>query len=243
MRSTPRITTSPMVVHANPRTKIAESNQTDNATLLWYPGTPSDPEMSPSRTPSPVPGGGWSSPGLNSGRSSPSRGVAGSTGGHSPIIWEGSRVNQNGGSGKGGPSSGFRATNAGTNQRGIMGHVRRLSSGLPMWNNGKTVKSAYSNKDKGAGQKWYNPNRLPLVARARRGYARMNRTAKTVLWALVLLGLCLYVFYHSRKSPGLLFWCLLCKRDAGFTTSFLTAILSSNSTRVSLEEIFNARRW
>ncbi|KAI6309195.1 hypothetical protein MCOR34_006924 [Pyricularia oryzae] len=165
--------------------------------LSPIPGTPSDPEMSPSRTPSPVPGGGWSSPGLNSGRSSPSRGVAGSTGGHSPIIWEGSRVNQNGGSGKGGPSSGFRATNAGTNQRGIMGHVRRLSSGLPMWNNGKTVKSAYSNKDKGAGQKWYNPNRLPLVARARRGYARMNRTAKTVLWALVLLGLCLYVFYHS----------------------------------------------
>ncbi|EJT73347.1 galactosyltransferase [Gaeumannomyces tritici R3-111a-1] len=163
--------------------------------------------MSLSRSPSPVPGGGWASPGLNitgSGRNSPSRGFTSGNSGSSPVIWEGARL-KNGASNSGAASGGFR-TNTG-NQRGIMGHVRRLSSGLPLWNNGRAA-TPYAEKEKLGRGRWHADN-LPLVSRVRRAYSRTSRRTRIVLWALGLILLATLIFYntplvyHYRRAPAL----------------------------------------
>ncbi|PSR77688.1 hypothetical protein BD289DRAFT_346579, partial [Coniella lustricola] len=82
-----------------------------------------------SRSPSPAPGGGWSSPGLNistSGRSSPATVFASAPpNGNQQALWESSR-NKNMGA-RGYPA--FQTQNQGFFQR----HMRRISSGLPLF--------------------------------------------------------------------------------------------------------------
>jgi len=144
--------------------------------------------MSLSRSPSPVPGGGWSSPGLNintSGRSSPARGLSGSNG--SPVTWEGSRMRSHAGSGY--PS--FSTQNQGFFTR----HMRRLSSSLPRFNN--QHKSPYGEKEKLGRGRWDMQN-VPLLGRAKSIFGRMGRKLKLrLLFCLVLLA-CIIIFYNSR---------------------------------------------
>ncbi|EFX02569.1 alpha-mannosyltransferase [Grosmannia clavigera kw1407] len=83
-----------------------------------------------SRSPSPSPGGGWSSPGLNihgSGRSSPSRGFGADSNGAASGAWESTR-SRNAGTSKY-PS--FSTQNQGFFTR----HMRQLSSSLPRFHN------------------------------------------------------------------------------------------------------------
>ncbi|RYP71551.1 hypothetical protein DL770_008117 [Monosporascus sp. CRB-9-2] len=84
--------------------------------------------MSLSRSPSPVPGGGWSSPGLNinsSGRSSPAKAsFSGPNNGH--VTWESARLKSQGVTGY--PS--FSTQNQGFFTR----HMRRISRSLPSFN-------------------------------------------------------------------------------------------------------------
>ncbi|KJZ79021.1 hypothetical protein HIM_01794 [Hirsutella minnesotensis 3608] len=139
--------------------------------------------MSLSRSPSPVPGGGWSSPGLNvnSGRNSPSN--AGST----PVHWESSRMRHLGSNGY--PS--FSTHNQGFFTR----HMRRISSGLPRFNAGPDPR--YYEKDKAPrGRQWPGQN-TPLVRRIRSIFGRMGRKLKMRLLIGFFLLLCLYIFYHS----------------------------------------------
>ncbi|KAK3330209.1 glycosyltransferase family 34 protein [Apodospora peruviana] len=154
--------------------------------------------MSLSRSPSPVPGGGWSSPGLNipsSGRSSPTRGYPGSNG--TPVMWESARLKNTSGS-PGYPS--FSTQNQGFLSR----HMRRLSSNLPHFN----ANPHYIEKEKIVHGRWSVQN-VPLLGRLRGVMARMGRKMKIRLMIVLLFIISVIVFYntpliyHWRRSPWL----------------------------------------
>lgn len=140
--------------------------------------------MSLSRSPSPVPGGGWSSPGLNvnSGRNSPSHAGA------APVHWESARTRHLGVSGY--PS--FSTHNQGF----FIRHMRHLSSGLPRFNSGSD--SPPSEKDKLAHGQWPG-QKIPLVRRIMSIVGRMGRKLRLRLLIGFAILLCVYIFYHSRE--------------------------------------------
>ncbi|RSL96646.1 hypothetical protein CDV31_013382 [Fusarium ambrosium] len=142
--------------------------------------------MTLSRSPSPVPGGGWSSPGLtlNSGRSSPANVSAG------PVMWESAKMKHYN------PSTypSFSTQNKGFFSR----HIRRLSSTLPRFNN----LQQYSDKEKlGRGRRWIQ--RVPLVGRIRSIFGRMGRKLKMCLLFVLVLILCYTIFY---TTPLVYYW-------------------------------------
>ncbi|KAI1485465.1 galactosyl transferase GMA12/MNN10 family protein [Biscogniauxia mediterranea] len=153
--------------------------------------------MSLSRSPSPVPGGGWSSPGLNisnSGRSSPAKmSFAGPNSG--TVTWESARLKSQGVNGY--PS--FATHNQGFFTR----HMRRISSSLPTFNMGADDK--YAEKEKLGRNRW----RLPLLGRLRAITARMGRKWKirALIAALVLACYLLFyitpMWYHWRRTGWL----------------------------------------
>ncbi|KAK4212492.1 alpha-1,2-galactosyltransferase [Rhypophila decipiens] len=146
--------------------------------------------MSLSRSPSPVLGGGWASPGLNlpsSGRSSPSKGNTGSNG--TPVMWESARMKNTGASGY--PSF---STN---NQGFISKHMRRISSSLPRFN-----ANQYVEKDKTPGGRWSVQN-VPLLGRLRGIMARMGRKMKIRLLLVLLFIVSMIIFFNS---PLLYYW-------------------------------------
>ncbi|KAK7747681.1 alpha-1,6-mannosyltransferase [Diatrype stigma] len=102
--------------------------------------------MSLSRSPSPVPGGGWSSPGLNlnpSGRSSPAKAsFSGPNNGN--VTWESARLKTQGVAGY--PS--FSTQNQGFFTR----HMRRISRSLPTFNT--DVPGKYAEKEKLGRGRW-----------------------------------------------------------------------------------------
>lgn len=134
--------------------------------------------MSLSRTPSPAPGGGWSSPGLNpnsSGRSSPTP-----TG--NQVVWESARMKNSGG--KGYPS--FSTQNQGFFNR----HMRRISSSLPTFT---TTNSHYAEKEKLQRGRW-SGQPVSLLARMRNMAGRVGRKSKMrLLLGALLFGLLLVV--------------------------------------------------
>ncbi|EFY98616.2 galactosyl transferase GMA12/MNN10 family protein (glycosyl transferase family 34) [Metarhizium robertsii] len=136
--------------------------------------------MSLSRSPSPVPGGGWSSPGLNinSGRSSPANAPT-----SGPVHWESAKMRHLGANGY--PS--FATNNSGFFAR----HLRRISSNLPRYNSNNTI-PRYGDKDKP-----FRGQNIPLIGRIRSISGRMGRKLKIRLLIVLVLLLCLYIFYHS----------------------------------------------
>lgn len=144
--------------------------------------------MSLSRSPSPVPGGGWSSPGLNinSGRSSPANVPSSNT-----ASWESAKMRHIGSNGY--PS--FSTHNQGFFTR----HMRRISSSLPRFNASHSD-PRFGAKGKLSGSQWPGQN-LPLVGRIRTIFGRMGRKLKIRIAICLVLLLCLYIFNHSRKQP------------------------------------------
>ncbi|AEO65857.1 glycosyltransferase family 34 protein [Thermothielavioides terrestris NRRL 8126] len=140
--------------------------------------------MSLSRSPSPVPGGGWASPGLNiaSGRSSPIPGFTGST--TTPVKWESSRLKR--GFGSGYPS--FETKN----QSFFGRHMRRFSSGLPRFNTSRH----YADKEKLGRGRW-SVHSVPLLGRIQSIMGRMGRRTKIRLLILLIILLSIYIFYNS----------------------------------------------
>ncbi|KAM3463084.1 hypothetical protein NHJ13051_002610 [Beauveria bassiana] len=141
-------------------------------------GTPStNTPMSLSRSPSPVPAGGWSSPGLNinSGRSSPASS-------HSvrPVAWESKMRN-------GHPS--FSSQHQGFFSR----HMRRISSSLPRFTEDEKEKLMPSNS---------YMDKVPLVGRIKLIFGRMGRKLKLRLLIALFLLFCIWVFYNSP----LIYW-------------------------------------
>ena len=154
-------------------------------------GTPNI-TMSLSRSPSPVPGGGWSSPGLNingSGRSTPVTGYSTSNG-NPTGMWESARQKNMGAV----PS--FSTQNQGFFTR----HMRRISSSLPRFNSN----THYAEKEKLGRGRLVAPAtsaNIPLLGRLRGLVARMGRKMKLRLLLISLILFCVLVFYTTRMSP------------------------------------------
>ncbi|KAG5937734.1 hypothetical protein E4U60_001746 [Claviceps pazoutovae] len=140
--------------------------------------------MSLSRSPSPVPGGGWSSPGLNisSGRTSPAN-----TPSSNSASWESARMRHLGPNGY--PS--FSTHNQGFFTR----HMRRLSSSLPRFSSNSSDQRP-GDKQKVDRGRWPGQN-IPLVGRIRHIFGRMGRKLKIRLLICFILLLSLFIFYHS----------------------------------------------
>lgn len=130
--------------------------------------------MSLSRSPSPTPGGGWSSPGLNingSGRSSPKPSHQAST-----------------------PQSKYPSFST-QNQGFFTRHMRQLSSSLPRFTD--SIPNHFE-KDKPAPT--YSNG---LLGRIQLAYARTNKKVKVRALVVFALLAMIYIFYHSppdRKS-------------------------------------------
>ncbi|KAI1118805.1 galactosyl transferase GMA12/MNN10 family-domain-containing protein [Nemania sp. NC0429] len=154
--------------------------------------------MSLSRSPSPVPGGGWSSPGLDftaSGRSSPIKMTfSGSNAG--AVTWESARTKSQGVSGY--PS--FSTQNQGFFTR----NMRRISSSLPSFSAKKNDR--YADKDLKAKPA---PWRIPLLGRIWTSVSRMNRKWKVRSMIAIILLACYFLFYitplyyHWRRTSWL----------------------------------------
>lgn len=145
--------------------------------------------MSLSRSPSPLPAGGWSSPGLDintSGRSSPSTAFPGSNG--NQVVWESARIKNMGNGGY--PS--FATQNQGFFTR----HMRRISNSLPQFN----TSTHYAEKEKLQKGKWAPAQSVPLYGRIRNILARMGRKSKLRALLVLLLLLATFIFYQSRTS-------------------------------------------
>ncbi|KAG6038580.1 hypothetical protein E4U41_004030 [Claviceps citrina] len=146
-------------------------------------GTPATP-MSLSRSPSPVPGGGWSSPGLNinSGLSSPADVPSSNS-----VSWGSAKMRHLGPNGY--PS--FSTHNQGFFTR----HMRRLSSSLPRFSSNASDQR-FGDKERPGRGRWSGHN-IPLVGRIRSIFGRMGRKLKIRLLICLVLLLCLFIFYHS----------------------------------------------
>lgn len=159
--------------------------------LETHTGTPGFP-MTISRSPSPAPGGGWSSPGLNinnSGRSSPATAFPGITHGQQDL-WESSRSKNMGN--RGYPA--FETQNQGFFQR----HMRRISNNLPRFN----TNTHYAEKEKLQRGQWQPAAPGSLLGRFRNMAGRMGRKSKMRIFLVFLLLFAIWLFYHSRTSRG-----------------------------------------
>lgn len=148
--------------------------------------------MSLSRSPSPVPGGGWATPGLNvtsSGRTSPSPTYSTSNG--NPVRWDSTRP-------RGSANNGY-PTFATHNQGFFTRHYRRISSSLPTFNMADSPKPPYSDKDKPGTRRWYHriPIISPLAGKIWHTYLRLSRKSKTRLFVVIAILLLWWLFYHT----------------------------------------------
>ncbi|KAI1828117.1 galactosyl transferase GMA12/MNN10 family-domain-containing protein [Xylaria intraflava] len=138
-----------------------------------------------SRSPSPIPGGGWSSPGLDitsSGRSSPAK-MAFSDSNAGAVTWESARKKSRGVAGY--PS--FSTQNQGFFTR----HMRRISGSLPSFTVDGDKDMRRTEKGKPVRTSW----RIPLLWRVQNFVSRMSRKWKIrAIIALVLLA-CYILFY------------------------------------------------
>lgn len=140
-----------------------------------------------SRSPSPIPGGGWSSPGLNinsSGQSSPAvASFSGPNGGN--VTWESARLKSQGVSGY--PS--FSTQNQGFFTR----HMRRISRSLPTF---RVSPDQYGEKEKQVRSKW----NAPMLDRVRGIAARIGRKWKIRMVMAAVILFCYLLFWLTRKS-------------------------------------------
>ena len=162
--------------------------------LSPIPGTPSVP-MTLSRSPSPVAGGGWSSPGLTSDvteRSSTSKSYR--MNGGSNVTWESAKAKSEGVNGY--PS--FSTHNNGFFSR----HYRRISSSLPHFNMGDKT---YAEKEKLERGRWIgrDGSKLARVRSLARRVSRKLRLRGLIVIALIFL---YFIFYMTRKSSDCLLW-------------------------------------
>ncbi|KAL7943577.1 family 34 glycosyltransferase [Trichoderma barbatum] len=145
--------------------------------------------MSLSRSPSPVPGGGWSSPGLNinSGRSSPAN-AAGSA-----VSWESAKMRKQGANGY--PS--FSTQNQGFFTR----HMRRISSSLPRFNSGPGNTYAEREKYERGGH-----SQNPSGGRIRSFLARIGRRLKWRILVPLIIFCTIVIYYGTHEAPGFVHW-------------------------------------
>jgi mannan polymerase II complex MNN10 subunit len=155
--------------------------------LPVIPGTPADPNMSLSRSPSPQRGGGWSSPGLttpyngSSGRSTPMRSYA--NGSTASVTWASAQA-------RSAEVKGYPSLSSHGQGNFLSRHFRKLSMTLPHL--------GYAEKEKLGRGRW-RPNSNTKIGQA---VAFLGR----IIWRLrlrlaIVLGfvLCIILFYVTRK--------------------------------------------
>ena len=159
--------------------------------LSPIPGTPNIP-MSLSRSPSPIPGGGWASPGLNDGINERSGSAKGHlNGGASSVTWESAKAKSNGINGY--PS--FSTQNNGFFNR----HYRKISSNLPHFNIGS--EKSFAEKEKLGRGRWRDGARIARIkSLARRAKQRSGRAGIVVI-AIMVFSFLYMLFYVTRKAP------------------------------------------
>ena len=158
--------------------------------LSPIPGTPNIP-MSLSRSPSPVPGGGWASPGLNNDPGSANGYRV--NGGASAVTWESAKAKSDGINGY--PS--FSTQNNGFFNR----HYRKISSNLPHFNLG--AEQSFAEKEKlvrGRWMAWDSVRIARVKSFARRVKQRLGR-AGVVLFVLLIFSFLYMMFYVTRELP------------------------------------------
>jgi mannan polymerase II complex MNN10 subunit len=154
---------------------------------LYHPAGTQNTPMSLSRSPSPIPGGGWSSPGLDlpSGRSSPAK-MHFSSSNPGTVTWESARMKSQGVTGY--PS--FSTQNQGFFTR----NMRRISSSLPSFSIHEEMGSAEKEKRRRA------PWKIPLLGRAQLFVSRLSRVWKIRALLVMIIIACYILFYTTRKS-------------------------------------------
>ncbi|TVY81405.1 putative alpha-1,6-mannosyltransferase MNN10 [Lachnellula suecica] len=153
--------------------------------------------MSLSRSPSPRPGGGWASPGLNSphldgsGRSSPAKGYRGNgAAGSNTVTWESAKAKSEGVNGY--PS--FSTQNNGFFKR----HLRTFSNSLPRFDMGMGPEKSYAEKEKLGRGRW-NGRRM---ARLRNFVGRISRKTRLRLLAILAVIIMIILFYQTPNQGG-----------------------------------------
>ncbi|KAI0482990.1 glycosyltransferase family 34 protein [Xylariaceae sp. FL0804] len=183
--------------------------------------------MSLSRSPSPRPGGGWSSPGLNintSGRSSPA--TASFTGNsRGSVTWESARLKSQGVIGY--PS--FSTQNQGFFTR----HMRRISSSLPSFH--PSAADTYKEKDKPRRRRWVTPS-TPFVGRLRTMTTRVPRRWK-IRAAIVAFLLTCYVLYYVTPLS------YYCRRSSWIGGGEKFVIILAANVGGGVMEWKGAREW
>ncbi|KAI9806686.1 MAG: hypothetical protein M1825_006143 [Sarcosagium campestre] len=164
------------------------ASHTSSRPLPTIPGTPAD--MSLSRSPSPVPGGGWSSPGLattyttTSGRSSPARTWGKVNGGPSSVTWASAKAKSDEVNGY--PSFSTRSTSF------LARSFRTVSSSLPSFSLGG--RRDYADKEKLGRGRW-SPAAGSLLDRARTIAGGVIRRMR-LRFVLVLAALLMIFFFY-----------------------------------------------
>jgi len=155
--------------------------------LSPIPGTPNIP-MSLSRSPSPVPGGGWSSPGLQSEvteRSSSSKSYR--MNGGNNVTWESAKAKSDGVNGY--PS--FSTHNNGFFNR----HYRKISSSLPHFS---MAEKSYAEKEKLGRGRWMG-REGSKIARVRSLVRRVGRKLRLRGILVIAIIFLYFMFYMTRK--------------------------------------------
>ncbi len=161
------------------------------------PGTPHG--MTLSRSPSPRPGGGWSTPGLDtpgaSGRSSPRKayGDLHMNGSAKSVTWASAKARSD-------EINGYPAFSIRHN--GFFArHARKISSSLPRFNLG--VRRDFAEKEKLGRGRW-NPNAGTNLGRLRSLAARILRRARLRLLLVLAFIFATILFYVTRKMSILI---------------------------------------
>ncbi|EGD85933.1 hypothetical protein H112_06854 [Trichophyton rubrum D6] len=178
--------------------------------LSPIPGTPSvtgNSPMSLSRSPSPRPGGGWSSPGLttvtagSSGSSSPRRG-------YGELSSNGQAYSNGGLDGDHGPNASWMAAKAksdrvkgypsfSTRNNGFFSRQRRkISASLPRFRLNSMLD--YGEKEKLGRGRWSGPNGSPLLYRIKTLLGSLLRRTRI---RLLLLSILLFILWLCFSSP------------------------------------------
>lgn len=146
--------------------------------------------MSLSRSPSPIPGGGWSSPGLSSEaieRSGSGKGYR-VNGSAKSVTWESAKAKSDGLNGY--PS--FSTHNNGFFNR----HYRKISSSLPHFSIG--AEKSYAEKEKLGRGRWTG-RESDIMARVRSIARRVSRKLKLRGLIVIALIFLYFLFYITRK--------------------------------------------
>lgn len=190
---------NPRVTGSSSTSGLAERGGSFQGSLGTIPGTPADPSMSLSRSPSPQPSGGWHSPGLTSSKFD--GGVASTS--SSPRLYGGDYMN--GGSSSSNvtwASAQARSANvkgraSHSQNQGFFRHFRRLSSSLPRFSHPGSTH--YAEKEKLGRGRW-NPHDGDSLRNLVRMIRRIVWRARLRLALVVGFLFFVIVFYSTCKD-------------------------------------------